>query len=150
MKIEIKHRYTNAVLWSGDAEDLKAGMEAAVTAGANLDGARLVGANLDGANLVGARLDGANLDGANLDGARLDGAKGYGQNHDILAQLIRNNLIKFTVHEQEMVFRIFALRLCWDSIEKEYGKRIGKVFSKLAKLGWDEYEKEWLARRGRT
>ena len=135
MKIEIKHRYTNAVLWSGDAEDLKAGMEAAVTAGANLDGARLVGANLDGAN---------------LDGARLDGAKGYGQNHDILAQLIRNNLIKFTVHEQEMVFRIFALRLCWDSIEKEYGKRIGKVFSKLAKLGWDEYEKEWLARRGRT
>lgn len=29
MKIEIKHRYTGAVLWSGEAVDLKAGEFAA-------------------------------------------------------------------------------------------------------------------------
>ena len=53
---------------------LRAALEIAVKAGANLDGAYLVRANLARANLDGAYLDGANLAGANLAGANLDGA----------------------------------------------------------------------------
>jgi hypothetical protein len=74
MKIKIKHRYTNAVLYNGEGEDLRDVIQQAVKGGANLDGAYLVGANLDGANLRGANLDGANLRGAYLVGANLDGA----------------------------------------------------------------------------
>ena len=56
--IEIRHRWTNGVVFSGEYPDLKAAVEAAVAAGTNL-----VGANLDGVSLVGASLVEANLDG---------------------------------------------------------------------------------------
>ena len=42
-----------------------------------------------------------------------------------------------------MAARIFLLRLCWDSIRKEYGNKILPVFKKLDKLGWGEFLKEW-------
>jgi hypothetical protein len=86
-KVEIKHSYTGAVLFSFDATDeqqssglamrhaLEAAVEArAYLAGANLAGAYLAGANLAGANLTGAYLAGANLTGAYLAGANLAGA----------------------------------------------------------------------------
>jgi hypothetical protein len=129
--------------------------------GANLGGADLGDAYLGGADLRDAYLGGADLGGAYLGGADLRGAdlgcaylgcanlgdvKSYVSSHYIFAQLIINATIKFTVHEQEMAFRIFTLRLCWDSIHKEYGKKIVPVFKKLAKLGWDEYLKEWHRR----
>ena len=101
-KIQIRHRYTDAVLFGCEAPaDLSSGLRMrhalekatqaranlawanlawanlarANLARANLAWASLYGANLDGANLDGASLYGANLDGANLDGANLDGAK---------------------------------------------------------------------------
>ena len=74
MNIEIKHCFTNNVLFSCDAKNLKAAVEKAVKEGASLYGASLDGASLDGASLSGANLSGANLDGASLDGASLDGA----------------------------------------------------------------------------
>jgi hypothetical protein len=89
-KIEIKHRYSLAVLWSGEAESTKAAVEAATkekaslfTAdleGADLRGADLRGADLEGANLRGANLEGANLEGADLRGADLEGANLRGAN----------------------------------------------------------------------
>jgi len=69
MKIEIKTRYTNEVLFSHDCEDntisktLKEGLKK--------------GANLEWANLKGAYLKGANLEWANLEGAYLKGAGLY-------------------------------------------------------------------------
>jgi len=75
--IEIRHKLTNAVLWSGEADSLKAGIERALE-----DGANLRWANLDGANLDGANLDVANLYGASLYGANLYGASLYGANLD--------------------------------------------------------------------
>ena len=171
MKIEIKHKTTHAVLYSGEHENILEAIDSAIKTGANLGGANLNGANLGGAyldganlgganlggaylrgaylrgaNLGGAYLRGANLGGAYLDGADLRGAKGYGESHDVFAQLIRNNLINFTVKEQEISLRIVGLRLCWASIKKEYGKTIGKVFKKLSKLGWDGYDKVWKER----
>jgi uncharacterized protein YjbI with pentapeptide repeats len=101
MKHQIKHRFTESVLFECDLPDdtpsglvTRHALEKATAAGAyldgayldgaylaganldgaNLDGAYLAGANLDGAYLAGAYLAGANLDGANLDGANLDGA----------------------------------------------------------------------------
>ncbi len=92
MKHQIKHRFTDAVLFECDVPDNiesgmatrhaleKATMADAYLAGANLAGAYLAGANLAGAyladaNLAGANLAGANLAGANLADANLAGAK---------------------------------------------------------------------------
>jgi hypothetical protein len=87
MKIEIKHRYTDAVLFECDApEGLESGLhmrhalEQATAARANLSGAYLRGANLRGANLRDANLRDANLSGANLSGAYLRDAYLSGAN----------------------------------------------------------------------
>ena len=92
---EIRHRWTNTVLFSREAASVRRAIEAAVASKANLEeadlrGANLQWANLDGANLRGAHLqeanlykvnlDGANLSGANLDGANLRGANLQGAN----------------------------------------------------------------------
>ncbi len=74
MKIEIKHRYTESVLCTVDAETLKQAVEMANLKGADLSRADLSGAYLSGANLSGAYLSGANLSGADLSGANLSGA----------------------------------------------------------------------------
>ena len=93
MKHQIKHRYTDAVLFECDVpEDVQSSgiatryalekavkddvnLTCAYLRGAYLRGANLDGANLDGANLTRAYLRGANLDGANLGGADLDGGE---------------------------------------------------------------------------
>jgi uncharacterized protein YjbI with pentapeptide repeats len=73
--IEIKHRFTGAVLYrSENAETIKDALEEAVNGDADLRGADLRGADLRGADLRGANLYGANLYGANLRGANLAGA----------------------------------------------------------------------------
>ena len=81
--IQIKHRYTGAVLYEHEPSDeqqasglaMRAALEAAVKRNADLSGADLSGAYLRGADLSGAYLRGANLRGADLSGADLRGAK---------------------------------------------------------------------------
>ena len=78
--IEIKSRWNGEVLYSGEHENLKEAVEAAVKpcvslAGANLRGADLRDANLSGANLRDADLSDADLCGADLCDADLGGAK---------------------------------------------------------------------------
>ncbi len=80
MKIEIKNRWTGAVLYSGEAESVRELVEAANLADANLAGANLAGANLAGANLADAYLADANLAGANLADAYLADANLAGAN----------------------------------------------------------------------
>ena len=70
MKIEIRSRYTNEVIYECEAESLRAALEECARLGRNLAGAYLAGADLAGAYLAGADLYGANLAGANLDGAK--------------------------------------------------------------------------------
>ncbi len=65
MTREIRHRFTNAILWSGEAETVKDAVHAAIASGADLSGANLSGADLFRANLSGANLSGADLSGAN-------------------------------------------------------------------------------------
>ena len=80
MEFEIKHHFTNSVMFTAEIEasgdtpfSVKLGLavRAAVEARANLADAYLAGAYLAGANLAGAYLAGANLAGANLAGANL-------------------------------------------------------------------------------
>jgi uncharacterized protein YjbI with pentapeptide repeats len=91
--IQIKHRYTDAVLFEHAVTDarqasdfaMRDALEAAVKSGANLSYANLSDANLSGANLSGANLSyavlsGAYLSGANLSGAYLSGAYLSGAN----------------------------------------------------------------------
>jgi hypothetical protein len=80
-KVQIKHRYTDAVLFECDVPDdvesglhMRHALEKASAASANLSGANLSGAYLSDAYLSGANLRGANLSGANLSDAYLSGA----------------------------------------------------------------------------
>jgi hypothetical protein len=72
--MQILNRWTDAVLWEGDAGTVAEAVYAALNGGANLRGANLRGADLRGADLRGADLRGADLGGANLRGANLRGA----------------------------------------------------------------------------
>jgi hypothetical protein len=97
--VEIKNRWTNEVICTG--ETLLAAVEAnlANLSGADLRGADLRGAYLSYVNLRGADLRGANLSyvnlrgaylrGADLRGAYLRGAKIAWQSHDLLSELLR-------------------------------------------------------------
>ncbi len=80
MKIEIKSRFTEKVLFAHDAEEnsIKITLQAALSAGADLCDANLYGVDLRDANLYGADLCGANLYDANLYGADLRDANLYG------------------------------------------------------------------------
>ena len=72
MKSQIKHRYTESVLYECELpDDTPSGMVARLT----LEKATTNGANLRGANLEGAFLGGANLRGANLEGKKLIGPR---------------------------------------------------------------------------
>jgi hypothetical protein len=63
MKIEIKHRYTNEVIYSCEAENIKEAVEKAVKENSNLENANLENANLGYANLENVNLENAkNLD----------------------------------------------------------------------------------------
>jgi len=95
MKIQIKNRFNNAVIFETDAESIGAAVAAAIVAKsnlstanlstANLRDANLSNANLSNANLSGAYLRDANLSNANLSNANLSGADLSGAN---LAKLL--------------------------------------------------------------
>ena len=72
--MEIKHRYSDKILFSCDAPTMRETVEKAVKSGADLRNANLSSAYLSGANLSSANLSSANLRDANLSGAYLSGA----------------------------------------------------------------------------
>ena len=74
MKIQIKSRFTDSVLFECDKNSMKLAVEFALEQKADLYGADLRGADLRGADLRDANLRGADLRGANLYGADLCGA----------------------------------------------------------------------------
>jgi len=78
--MEIKNRFTDDVIFSGDYKTMRECVVAAINSGADLYGANLIGANLRGANLSEADLSSANLREADLRGANLRGADLRGAN----------------------------------------------------------------------
>ncbi len=78
MIFNIKHRYEDRILYTGEGETIASVVTTAVAGGADLGGADLRGADLRGADLRGAYLRGAYLGGAYLGGAYLGGANLHG------------------------------------------------------------------------
>lgn len=74
MLVQIKHRFTLALLGEAEAADTKAGVVALVVAGTNLNGANLFGMDLSGANLRGAKFQSTDMRTCNLQRADLTGA----------------------------------------------------------------------------
>lgn len=74
MQRQILNRWTNAVLWGGEAETVKDALMQAFASGADLTDADLRGAVLTGADLRGADLRGADLTCADLTCADLTDA----------------------------------------------------------------------------
>jgi len=150
MKIEIKHRYANMVLYECEAENIRVAVVKAVSTGANLTSAYLRGADFTGANLTGADLRGADLRGADftgadfrgayLRGADFTGAKGYVDSHDFIIELVRRQPRKtITSSEWEMIGELSIQRDCWDVIVKRFAKPALSLFKKIADAGWGEY-----------
>jgi hypothetical protein len=165
MKIKIKNRFTDKVMLSGKYESVRdcleknkdADLRGANLRGADLEGADLGDAYLRGAYLEGAYLRGANLRGAYLKGAYLRGAKNYSESHDFFQEIVRRQSIH--IHFQEIVRRqpikiftdkewvcigqIVIHKLCWGTIRKRFNKTAEKVFKKLSKVGFNEWEKRY-------
>lgn len=80
MLFQIKKYCTETILFEGNFKSLRACVEAAVKARANLSEANLSEANLSGAALSGADLSGADLFRANLSEANLFRANLFGAN----------------------------------------------------------------------
>ena len=80
MNIEIKNRFSNRIIITGEYADIREAVLKARVSGVDLSGANLYDADLSGANLSGADLSGANLYGVDLSGANLRMADLYGAN----------------------------------------------------------------------
>ena len=129
MKIEIKHRFSGAVLFSCEAENMKIAVKLAIEAKANLSWAKLSGANLSGADLSGADLSGANLSWANLSGANLSGANLDYTNIPMWCVTLKGVKVDVRLVCQ-MLLHVFALE-CEDKRFLAVKKVIGK-FAKLS------------------
>ena len=114
MKIEIKNRFTGAVICAGDFTDLRD-------------------------CIVKNKAD---LRDANLRGADLRDAKNYFNFIDFCIEIIRKQADGFfTDAEWVIIGKIYVNRWCWETIRKNYGERIMPILEKISKLGFDEYEK---------
>ena len=123
-----------------DADLRGADLRGANLRGAYLRGADLEGADLEGADLEGAYLEGANLRGAYLEGAYLGGAKHYSNSHDFIKEIIRKQKIEtFTEKEWAIIGKIDVYRFCWDTLKKDFGKKLLPILKKIKALGWGEY-----------
>ena len=64
--IQIKHRYTNAVLFESEAVDIRDCLLRALKSGSDLSGSDLSGSDLRGCDLSGSDLSGCNFSGCDL------------------------------------------------------------------------------------
>ena len=149
--IQIRHRYTDAVLFECDApDDLHSGMhqryalEKATGARANLSGAYLSGANLSGANLSGAYLRGADLRGADLRGADLRGANlsdAYLSGANLSDANLSGASFGEGVTAEQGVLQLIGLR--WDVIIFDAHMRIGCQMHPLS--DWASFDDRRMA-----
>jgi hypothetical protein len=115
MLIEIKHRYTDNVIYACEAENLREATIKAVAEKTDLRGAYLRGADLRGADLGGADLPDADLGGADLGGADLRGA--YLRGADLGGAYLGGEILQ--------ICPIFINGLIWDICITESFMQIG-------------------------
>jgi len=159
MKIEIKSRYTESILFSHDVVEntLKISLLAALKAGANLResnlrGADLLGADLRGADLRGSdlresNLRGSDLRGADLRGTDMDGANLRGANLD--GEKISQPPIKMTGHQYWILITDSFMRIgCQCHTHQQWAefdsKQIDDMDSHATEF-WNQWEAPLLA-----
>lgn len=96
---------------------------------------------------VGSLKGAIELNKTNLSAANLSRAKNYVDNHEFCAEIIRQNLAKFTQKEKAVFLEIYLNRFCWDKIPK-YGVVALSATKKLAELGYGEWLKKLKEGRG--
>ena len=162
-EIKIVSKYDNEkVLLSGKYESIKDCLEKnrcaylsladlssaylshAYLSSANLSCANLSGADLSSANLSRADLSSANLSLADLSHAYLSSAKNYLSSHDFFQEIIKRQSVKtFTSSEWVTIGQIIVHRLCWETIKNKHKKPAMRVFKKLSKVGFKEWEEHY-------
>ena len=150
--IQIKNRYTGAVLYEHEPTDeqqasglaMRAALEAAVKCnadlrGADLRGAYLRGAYLSGADLSDAYLSCADLSGADLSGANLSGANLRGAN--LRGAYLSCASFGEGVTAEQGVLQLTGLR--WDVIIFDAHMRIGCQMHPLS--DWASFDDRRIA-----
>ena len=127
MKIEIRARFDERILLSGEYKDIRDCLE----------------------QKRGADLGGANLRDANLRDADLRGAKNYIDSHDVFKEAVRRKKVEvFSEIEWSAIAQITIHTLCWDSIRKRFGNVMGHIFEILAQDGYTEWLEYWNKIKG--
>ena len=89
-------------------------------------------------------LRGSNLRDVDLEGAKLLGAEGYVHIHTFFQEVVRQqNIDTFTPKEWSIIGQIIVHKLCWESIRKRFNKSAMKIFKKLSKVGFNEWEEKY-------
>ena len=145
-KIQIRHRYTDVVLFECDAPDvldsgphMRHALEKATGARANLRGAYLRGANLSSANLSDTNLSGANLSDTNLSSANLRGA--YLRGAYLRGADLSGASFDEGVTAEQGVLQLLGLR--WDVIIFDAHMRIGCQMHPLS--DWASFDDRRIA-----
>jgi hypothetical protein len=143
MKIGIKNRWTAEVIFSAEADSIKAAVLLAIEAGANLSSADLRRANLRSADLSSADLSSADLSSADLRSANLSSANLRRANMDFTNIPMWCGTLKGVKVDislvRQMLLHIFALD-CEDKTFKTI-KRLIKPFAKLSDK-WHYYDEK--------
>jgi hypothetical protein len=138
MKIGIKNRWTAEVIFSAEADSIKAAVLLAIEAGANLSSADLRRANLRSADLRRANLRSADLSSADLSSADLRRANMDFTNIPMWCGTLKGVKVDISLVRQ-MLLHIFALD-CEDKTFKTI-KRLIKPFAKLSDK-WHYYDEK--------
>ena len=130
MLIEIKHRFTDNVLFACEVENMREAVYQAISNGADLSGADLRGADLSGADLRCADLSGADLSGADLRYADLSGADLRGADlrcADLSGADLRGADLRcaYLGGEKLAIAPISILNLTWNILISEQYLKIG-------------------------
>ena len=139
MKIEIRNRFSDLLIFECDAKDMRTAVELALSNNISLSYADLSYADLSGANLGGTNLSGADLRGADLRGADLIDIDliGIDLTHaDLRGAKIRDNIII-----SKAPIQIYGL--AWPVVIWDNHMQIGCQFHSHAE--WDQFnDHEWL------
>ena len=154
MNIQIKSRFTAAVLFEHDAENnsVRLTLELAIKSGANLSDADLSRANLSGANLSCANLSCANLRGAYLNNKeKLVGERPIfqigpiGSRHDYFVAYITDQGLRFDAGCQRQITReVFEARLAEQHGKNDHAKEYRAALALV-----DMHAEIWAPKEGK-
>ena len=126
---EIKHRWTEEVIFKLECESFKICVEAAIEAQADLSGSDLSYSDLSGSDLRGSDLSGSDLRGSDLRGSDLRGSNLSGSDGE-------------KIKIEKTPVQILGLR--WDILIFDAHMKIGCEFHKISE--WQGFDNDKIER----